>query len=132
MQRSGLYHTPTLLMGYAFENWLKGIWVKQNLDEHAEYHVIPNELKSHDLVKLSDKTGLILTDNERKILESLTQFIKWRGRYFIPLDKEDNGKAWENADDLLFLFKNCSEKIDVPDEIRTIASKLKDAYNLPS
>ena len=79
-----------LLMGYAFENLLKATLML----EHPEYFK-PNakmtEIRSHDLVKLCGRCNISLQLQETNLLEELTIYIEWQGKYPIPLEPE---KMW--------------------------------------
>jgi hypothetical protein len=79
-----------LLIGYAFENLLKAIIML----EHPEYFK-PNDritgIKSHDLVRLCSRCKIHLQLQEKKLLEKITIYIDWQGKYPIPLDPD---KMW--------------------------------------
>jgi hypothetical protein len=44
--------------------------------------------KGHDLIVLADQVGLRLSDDEAWLLEKLTHYVEWAGRYPIPLSIE--------------------------------------------
>lgn len=106
--RTGLLQPALLLAGLATECLLKGLiserqgeWVLTDLDGSRTYRH-----KSHKLVKLSAMAGVSLTKAEQEVLEILTQFVEWAGKYPIPLtpegmclppgdsDKEDSLPRW--------------------------------------
>jgi hypothetical protein len=76
-----------LLSGLALENLAKGIIVGRNPGV-----VTPDtfNLKGHNLLQLSHQAALPLSDNERKLLDRLTDFIEWAGRYPIHLKAAKN------------------------------------------
>lgn len=77
----------SLLGGYALENLLKAVRVKQ-LRAAREPIVIKNKLRTdlsgHDLVSLAEAIGVPLARHERFLLERLTVTINWGGRYVAP------------------------------------------------
>jgi hypothetical protein len=76
-----------LLIGYAFENLLKAIL----MFEHPEYFrpdAKMKDIQSHDLVKLCGRCNISLQPQERNMLEKLTIYIEWQGKYPIPLESE--------------------------------------------
>lgn len=81
----GLHRVYLFLSAIAIENLLKAIIV-----EHAKWpdsdvsRKIPSELKSHDLLDLATVAGITLKTNDIELLERLTQFGIWLGRYPAP------------------------------------------------
>ncbi len=78
-----------LLAAYAFENLLKAMIVALAgwRDEDIKGS-IPKELKTHDLLFLADQARLKLSVDERELLERLSEFAYWRGRYPAPTNVE--------------------------------------------
>ena len=78
--------TYFLLMGFATENYLKGLLVTQSsklIEEKARKgkdHLV-KALGGHDLVKVAAKAGFDITDEEERLLFRLTNNIEWFGRY---------------------------------------------------
>jgi len=84
-QLSSIY---LFLMGYAIENLLKGILILR----HPEYFKPTGEMTSigtHKLVSLCQRCGIQLLDEESTLLDKLTTYIRWAGRYPVPLDIQD-------------------------------------------
>lgn len=79
-----------LLSAYTFENLLKAVIVQRSAwpDSQVE-RSIPNELKKHDLLSLAHSANISLTIEEQELLERLTEFAIWRGRYPVPTRIED-------------------------------------------
>ncbi|WP_129352442.1 hypothetical protein [Solidesulfovibrio carbinolicus] len=103
---SDYYKKPYfMLMSFAIENIFKAKYIFHNsyfcrqrffeimnssIDEKKKLKsVFPNELKSHDLYKLSGSIGLDLTNEEEALLRRLSCHAVWGGRYPVPLDHKD-------------------------------------------
>ena len=93
-----LLESNLLLLGYALENLIKGYLIFRFLKEHKiprhsdleflEKHVWRTK-KSHDLILLSQKAKLKLSDSEKDLLKKLTKYTTWKGRYHIPKSSND-------------------------------------------
>jgi hypothetical protein len=87
----GLYSVYRMLMGMSMEALLKGILIaqgKQILDKGK----LKNDFSTHDLSKLArsaDPSALTFSLDEFKILQNLTPYIVWAGKY--PMPKVANG-----------------------------------------
>jgi len=76
-----------LLIGYAIENLLKAILMIQ----HPEYFKPDSKLtdiRSHDLAGLCNRCGIAVQD-QATLLEKLTSYIEWQGKYPIPLVSDE-------------------------------------------
>ncbi len=83
---SGLSGVAFMLLGLSIENLAKGILVTRNPEgvvKNGEF-----KLKKHGLVNLVNECNLSITDKERDLLETATEYIRWRGRYMIPLSSD--------------------------------------------
>lgn len=74
-----------MLYGLAIENLIKGL-----IAAHEGAKIHRNERKEldvgqHSLVRLAKRARLKLSDDENTILEELTHFILWRGKYMRPM-----------------------------------------------
>jgi hypothetical protein len=79
-----------LLMGYAIENLLKAILMVQ----HPEYFRSDQkmvDIRSHNLVDLCRRCNLELHQEEENLLNKLTAYVEWRGKYPVPLVSD---KMW--------------------------------------
>jgi hypothetical protein len=77
-----------LLIGYAFENLFKGILML----EHPEYFRPSAKIKdiqSHNLKNLCHKCNISLQQEEAELLEMLTIYVEWQGKYPIPLESKN-------------------------------------------
>jgi hypothetical protein len=88
----------SLLGGYALENLLKGLRVKQLRAAGESIFVegrLRQELTRHDLITLAEAAGVPLARHERFLRERLTVTITWGGRYItepvIPLELTSAG-----------------------------------------
>lgn len=79
-----------LLLGFAFENLLKGILVAQDValikDGKPNRKVFTHDIKK--LIKQIDKTKFNLKKEEVELLRELEEYVIWRGRYPLPIDFE--------------------------------------------
>jgi len=82
----GLCSVYRMLMGMSMEALLKGILIaqgKQILDKGK----LKNDFTTHDLSKLAhsaDPSALTFSPDEIKILQNLTPYILWAGKYPMP------------------------------------------------
>ncbi len=82
-----LIHVAIMLCGYALENLIKGALVCTGkvLDKNGNFcHA------SHDLQKLFRKLEFELSEKEIQILNIITYYVLWLGRYPIPKKSEDS------------------------------------------
>ncbi len=82
-----------MLAGFAIENLCKGYLagrLSHQEREKVRAGVLPKSLKSHDILKLVEQTGMphskhfrlnTLCDTEKFLLERITDTVVWRGRY---------------------------------------------------
>ena len=81
----GAHRTYLFIAAIAIENLLKAILVKKSeWPDSKVAEALPNELRSHKLLDLAEMVNLPLTDNESELLERLTEFGIWLGRYPAP------------------------------------------------
>lgn len=74
-----------LLMGYAIENLLKGIYLAQH-PEKFDPDKRNNWIKSHDLEKWCvNKCKIQIDERERNWLKKLQRIVLWQGKYPVPL-----------------------------------------------
>jgi hypothetical protein len=90
----GRFGLPALLLsGYAIENLLKAIrvkqWRKSGLAPVADGR-LDGYFKTHDLVRFADDVGLPLSDRDRQFLVRLEACVVWAGKY--PIAKEAEPK----------------------------------------
>lgn len=78
-----------LLIGYAFENLLKGIYITQNPEIMMESDRLPSRLQTHNLIDLVEESGLDINSEERSLLLRLTICTTWLGKYPVPLRLRD-------------------------------------------
>ena len=94
---SHLARVNFMLLGMALESLIKGHMVFrgiQVIEEKRGSTHIKKVFKSHDIHKLAKKIecpALPITDQEYEILEKLSYFIKWIGRYPVPTNAQGMG-----------------------------------------
>src|SRR2546425_8412679 len=82
----GLHRVYLFLSALAIENLLKAIVVDQvKWPDSQIANKIPKDLNSHILLELAATGGVVLGDDEIEILERLTEFGTWLGRYPAPI-----------------------------------------------
>ena len=86
-----LAHVEAMLLGMALECLLKGIYIKRHrvwADPTKEHALVKDGAyvgaRGHDLPKLADAAGVTVSLSERSILDRLTDFIVYAGRYPVP------------------------------------------------
>jgi hypothetical protein len=77
-----------LLLAYAIECLVKVYLVKSGVSLVNQDGILQENFKTHKLRKLSEYAKLDLSGDELKILDWLTHFSQWRGRYPIPTKRE--------------------------------------------
>ena len=86
------YLTYGLLLGYAIECILKGIWVKNGNtlveDGRLKKNAIP-DAGEHELGQIAHSIGANVLGDELNVLHRLSAFIQFAGRYPIPVRASD-------------------------------------------
>ena len=81
-----------MLIGFAFECTLKGLWIKKTggdgLIKNGKYRGIPGA-KDHALAKLADVAKVELSNTQKTLLKRLSSFILFAGRYPMAKRPED-------------------------------------------
>jgi hypothetical protein len=85
----------TLLYGLAIENMIKAVLLRENIakvenDGTVKWNV--EGAQAHDLVSIS-KPLLVLGNDELKLLERLSAFVSWAGKYPTPKTFDNMGKG---------------------------------------
>ncbi|MHA0858096.1 hypothetical protein [Paenibacillus sp. CMAA1364] len=75
-----------LLVGFAFENLLKGIFISR--EPHNQESIKKMFKLGHNLLELTRYLQIDLTINEEEIINRLTNYLLWDGRY--PTPKKEN------------------------------------------
>ena len=90
-----LARVEAMLLGMALECLLKGIYIRRHRvwADPAKEHALVKDGKyvgvkgvgDHELLQLAAAAGVTVSQSERSILIRLTDFIKYAGRYPVPL-----------------------------------------------
>jgi hypothetical protein len=80
------------LLSLAIENLLKGIWLKKNRQQKTD--IFPKAITGHNLNNICRMLGIEVKGILEEQLHILTEYIKWYGRYPIPLKEDENGRFW--------------------------------------
>src|SRR5216684_547258 len=84
-----------MLRGFALENLLKALWVKQkNPIVSGNKYIGVTGAGDHDLVQLADAVGLPTGPESRDVLKRLSAFITFVGRYPIPAHAQRGLGVW--------------------------------------
>jgi len=129
LQKTYFYEPATLFLALSFENFLKGIWVKENETTLIKSDSIPNLLKTHYLNKLARECTLNLSKEEEEMLKLLAIFSTWRGRYNLPLNKKKNVNFWEGKFQVDFLIRKYPGDFGFPDEVKSLRMKISERLN---
>lgn len=89
-RRIALVHSYFLLIAYAMENVIKGILIGRDASVVTDARVPGNLLRDggHDIASAGVEI-LDLRDDEINLLERLNTYLKWSGRYPLPLKASD-------------------------------------------
>jgi hypothetical protein len=105
----GLLEIQFFLVGFAVENLLKAKWVKKNRrglkNEILAVSKLPKDIHNHNLLPLAEKIGLKLNDDESELLNRLSEYVKWAGRYPVPPQAKDLKPRLLSGSDLQKLNK---------------------------
>jgi hypothetical protein len=82
--KHNLINQHMMLAGFAIENLCKG-YLAGRLTHQQRKAVqageLPKSLKSHNILKLVEQTGMTLSDNQKYLLNRIADAVSWRGRY---------------------------------------------------
>lgn len=115
-EKSDLDNVATMLYGFSLENLFKAIWTLNKFGSpHSEgwcpVAAFPDELKTHDLTKLSQLIDGDMAEKYTTSLSMLSETTIWAGRYPCSI-KGDEGATgrWSNMvhDDAETIFKKYS------------------------
>lgn len=87
--------TYKMLFGMSLELLLKAHCVGQKIEN-------PRIEKTHNLNEIAGIAGLKLEKSDNKILEVLSEYIIWDGRYPAPKEPSKLKRHWENIQDTAF------------------------------
>jgi hypothetical protein len=85
----GLASVFMMLMAFAAENLLKGILIARQPDLVTPKNVSKWEGGGHDLIELAKAAEIKLTEDETRLLLTLSLHGKWMGRYPCPFNHSD-------------------------------------------
>jgi hypothetical protein len=100
------------MFGSALENAFKGIMVSQNSNLIHATKLSPH-LKSHKLVELAGHAGIKLSQQEKRVLEWVTEVMIWKARYSVPTDSKFADEFFDALDNTgLADAKRCRRILD--------------------
>jgi hypothetical protein len=82
MEMPSLLAVRAMLLGYALECTFKALWLRNgnSLVKGGKYVGLPHT-HDHNLVQLAQATGFVATTNELDVLQRLSKFARFAGRY---------------------------------------------------
>ncbi len=87
--------TYKMLSGMSLEVLLKAHCIGQKIDN-------PRVEKTHNLVELAGIAGIKFDKSDNKILDVLSEYIVWDGRYPTPKNSVKMKQHWDNFQDTAF------------------------------
>ena len=78
-----------LLYSCYLENLIKGCLIAQHGSFQAAKSACETPWAKHDLRDLAAGTGIKLTNNQKMVLGTASAWVRWAGRYPIPLRREE-------------------------------------------
>lgn len=126
LQHIWLWREATLLLAYASENLLKGLWVAQNFVEGEPMKKFPQAIKTHDQLALARLTSITLNGSEQRLAVLLTGFALWCGKYSTPLSSDDYAKWWGKK--ITLLQGRYPKKKEFPRVVHTYLAKILRSY----
>ncbi len=119
-----LIEEACLLLALSFENLLKALWVGTHHGALTGIEKLPQEIKTHNLCILAERVQLIVTDDERSVLRTLSRYAEWRGKYNIPRSKAVNSQAWKDPLSAQFLWKRYPGNPEWPEAVTSLRMKI--------
>jgi hypothetical protein len=98
-----LWGIELMLQGYALENLLKSWYLKkggQLYDSEGRF-LLRRKAKSHNLIALVNAMEYPLETRFHEIVDRLTRFVRWAGRYPFGLTDSETSAYWGNSDQAL-------------------------------
>jgi hypothetical protein len=124
VKRIDMLHQATMLMGFAIENFLKGIIIEvERIKLDDEIKKLPDFIKSHDLKTLGEKAEISFNKKDEIILLRFTESIEFSGRYPIPVRVEEYHKHFNKNAEPAFLINN-NNKDELPEQVLYVFDKI--------
>ena len=92
-----LASAASLLYGLSLENLLKGIIVKSGAPVIAKWRIQFGRGSGHNLVHLASKASITLNSDEQDLLNRLTRYVEWAGRYPVAKSPEQMALCQKNV-----------------------------------
>ena len=128
----GMHRVYLLLAAIAIENLLKAMLVgRAKWPDSQMTQKLPDDLHSHMLLELATKVALPLDDHEVDLLERLTEFGIWLGRYPAPTTlHHTKPKKLRSGTVNLVGFMYGSDIREIESLINKILNELKDVQGI--
>lgn len=118
----------SMLLGFAIENFLKGVWVSMNASETKNVEKLPKAISGHNLVILAKEMAIDLDECEVELLRVLSEYTTWRGRYAISKAAHLNGEAFAKAKNLNLVGRQYPGDVDWPPCVHSVIGKIYDKW----
>lgn len=129
MQKTYFYQPANLFLALSFENFLKGLWIKQNATFLSGKEKLPRLLRTHELNMLANECEVMLSESEKKFLDILSMYSIWLGKYVIPTSQKQNIEFFTNRSNHKFSTVSTNRESDLPEPVKTLRSKLSEKLN---
>jgi hypothetical protein len=108
-QRETVIWSELLLLGYALEAFLKALLLKRGrlLYKNGKF----KGRKDHDLVKMANEIGYLLTRPQQNLMQELTKVVKWAGRYPVHLRGPEPESVYWNGRRAYDLLESLMESL---------------------
>lgn len=87
-QAHSLIDSGKMLLGLAFENLIKGVLISRDPTLVDKNGIPAKRLQNHQFADRARETGLLLTDDEHRLVKILELYVVWLGPYPSPLELE--------------------------------------------
>lgn len=104
-QKLAYFQSYMMLMAFAVENQLKGFALERHLENNPStppknFAELKNDVwkvkGGHELKQIASNCGIALNPEEEDLLERHEEFLKWAGRYPVPIKMGDYYTAMDN------------------------------------
>lgn len=98
---SSVVSVHRMLIGYSIENLVKAILIQRNQNLIKDNGTINKQITVHLSVELMKECNISLSSEEIDLITMLSWYVRWAGRYPVPLKVEDI-KPYRRFDGLWF------------------------------
>ena len=103
-KRSAIFQSYMMLIGFALENLIKAVAIKNYLSKGNQIFSFEDLQKkvwrvknAHNIGEIAKNCDFPSTEKELDLLNRYSEFVMWAGRYHIPKHKPDYDKAFGDS-----------------------------------